>query len=57
MPVTLAVLRRFERNAAIENIVLGWPARFVTARADGLGFKADSGIEDVIRAHLRTLAL
>ncbi len=48
---------RFERNAAIENIVLGLPARFATARADALGFKADSGIEDVIRAHLRTLAL
>ena len=47
---------RFERDPAIEKIVLGWPARFATARADGLGFRADGGIEDVIRAHMRTLA-
>jgi D-erythronate 2-dehydrogenase len=48
---------RFERDVAIEKIVLGWPARFTTARADRLGFKTDGGIEDVIRAHLRTLAI
>ena len=46
---------RFERDPAIENLVLGWPARFATARADALGFRADGGIEDVIRAHMRTL--
>ena len=46
---------RFERDSAIEKLVLGWPARFATARADGLGFMADGGIEDVIRAHMRTL--
>lgn len=45
---------RFERDAAIEKIVLGWPASFATVRAERLGFRADSGIEDVIRAHLRT---
>jgi nucleoside-diphosphate-sugar epimerase len=46
---------RFERDAGIEKIVLGWPARFATARAARLGFKADGGIEDVIRAHLGLL--
>ena len=46
---------RFERDAGIEKIVLGWPARFDTGRADRLGFKADGGIEDVIRAHQLTL--
>ena len=46
---------RFERDPAIEKLVLGWPARFATARADALGFRADGGIEDIIRAHMRTL--
>jgi nucleoside-diphosphate-sugar epimerase len=47
---------RFERDMAIERIVLGWPAHFSTVRADGLGFRADAGIEDIIRDHMRTLA-
>jgi len=47
---------RFERDAAIEKIVLGWPAHFTTARADRLGFKADGGIEEIIRAHMRAMA-
>jgi nucleoside-diphosphate-sugar epimerase len=47
---------RFERDLAIEKIVLSWPARFTTARAGALGFVADRGIDDVIMAHLRTLA-
>ena len=46
---------RFERDAAIEKIVLSWPARFATERANRLGFKGDAGIEEVICAHLRTL--
>ena len=44
---------RFERDAAIEKLVLGWPARFATARADALGFRADGGIEDIISAHMQ----
>ena len=44
---------RFERDAAIEKLVLGWPARFATARADALGFRADGGIEDIIGAHMQ----
>jgi nucleoside-diphosphate-sugar epimerase len=47
---------RFERDPAIEKIVLSWPARFTTARADVLGFAADRGIDDVITGHMRTLA-
>ena len=46
---------RFERDTAIEKIVLGWPARFSTSRADALGFTADRGIAEVIEAHRRTL--
>lgn len=47
---------RVERDPEIERIVLGWPAKFVTERAGRLGFRADGGIEDIIRAHMRTLA-
>jgi len=43
---------RFERDPAIEKIVLSWPARFRTERADRLGFRADSGIDDIIKAHI-----
>jgi len=46
---------RFERDPAIEKIVLGWPAHFTTGRADRLGFKGDAGIEEIICAHMRTL--
>lgn len=48
---------RFERDPAIEQIVLGWPAAFDTARAHGLGFVADASMDDVVRAHLRSLGL
>ena len=47
-------LVRFERDPAIERIVLSWPARFETTRAIRLGFQADGGIEDIIRAHLQS---
>ena len=45
---------RFVPDPAIERIVLSWPARFDTARAQRLGFRADADIEDIIRAHLRS---
>jgi nucleoside-diphosphate-sugar epimerase len=48
-------LVRFERDPSIERIVLSWPAKFVTERAGRLGFHADRSIDDIIRAHLRTL--
>lgn len=43
---------RFERDPAIEKIVLGWPARFRTPRAMQLGFEGDADIEAIIRSHL-----
>jgi nucleoside-diphosphate-sugar epimerase len=46
---------RFECDPAIEKLVLSWPARFTTARAESLGFGADQDIDDVIKLHLRTL--
>jgi nucleoside-diphosphate-sugar epimerase len=36
-------------DARIEAIVKGWPVRFATPRALSMGFKADPGIEAVIR--------
>ena len=47
---------RFERDSAIEKIVLSWPVSFATARADALGFVGDRGIADVIQAHMRSSA-
>lgn len=44
---------RFERDPAIERIVLSWPARFRTPRAERLGFRADADIDAIIRAHMR----
>ena len=44
---------RFEPDAAIAKIVLSWPVRFATARADQLGFKGDADIDAIIRGHLR----
>lgn len=46
---------RFARDPAIEKIVLSWPARFVTERAERMGFKRDAGIDDIIRAHIQSL--
>jgi nucleoside-diphosphate-sugar epimerase len=43
----------FERDPAIEKIVLSWPVRFTTERADRMGFQRDNGIEDIVRAHMR----
>ena len=39
-------------DARIEKIVKGWPVRFATPRALSMGFKADPGIEAVIRDHI-----
>jgi hypothetical protein len=43
---------RFEHDEAIANIVLSWPVRFATERADRLGFERDADIEAIIRAHV-----
>jgi nucleoside-diphosphate-sugar epimerase len=44
---------RFEPDAAIARLVLSWPVRFATTRADRLGFERDADIDEIIRAHLR----
>lgn len=46
---------RFERDPAIEKIVLSWPVRFSTERADRLGFRADHTIDEIIEAHQGTV--
>ena len=46
---------RFERDEAIEKIVLSWPARFETARALRLGFQGDADIDEIVEAHRRSL--
>ncbi len=43
---------RFVPDARIQAIVETWPIRFVTARANALGFSADVDIDSVIRAHI-----
>jgi nucleoside-diphosphate-sugar epimerase len=45
---------RFERDAAVEKIVLSWPARFETPRAYRLGFKGDADIDEIVAAHRRS---
>jgi nucleoside-diphosphate-sugar epimerase len=44
---------RFEPDAAIAKIVLSWPVRFATVRAEQLGFRRDADIDAIIRAHMR----
>ncbi len=48
------VVARITRNAdpAIVRIVDGWPRNLETKRAEGLGFKAESSFEEIIRIHL-----
>jgi len=46
-------LVRSEPDAAIAKLVLSWPVRFATERADTLGFTCDADIEAIVREHLR----
>ena len=48
----VAKLIRRQPDAAIMRIVDGWPRNFETKRALALGFRADSGFEEIIRIHL-----
>ena len=41
-----------EPDPTVAEIVAGWPPRFDTARADGLGFVADDSYDDIIRAYM-----
>jgi len=45
-------LIRREPDPAIAKIVAGWPADFDTRRANSLGFRAETGFDDLIRAHI-----
>ena len=42
----------FRLDARIQAIVAGWPVRFATPRALAMGFKADPGIDAVIRDYI-----
>jgi len=42
----------FKLDARIDAIVKTWPVRFATPRAQALGFKADPGIDAVIRDYI-----
>jgi len=43
---------RFEPDPVIQKIVAGWPTRFEARRARALGFEADAGMEEIVRAHI-----
>jgi D-erythronate 2-dehydrogenase len=45
-------LIRHKPDAAIQRIVAGWPSNFDARRATELGFKAEAGFDDIIRAHI-----
>ncbi|KAA2237407.1 D-erythronate dehydrogenase [Salinarimonas soli] len=47
----VARIRR-EPDPTIQRIVAGWPRRFDAKRAEGLGFKAEAGFEEIIRIHI-----
>ena len=40
----------WETDAEVERIVLGWPVRFDTSRANAMGFQADSSVQEIIEA-------
>jgi len=43
---------RWEPDPAIQQIVSGWPQALAAPRAEALGFAADSGIDEAVRAFL-----
>jgi D-erythronate 2-dehydrogenase len=43
---------RWQPDPTIQKIVAGWPARFDARRARSLGFEADRGFSEIIRAHI-----
>ena len=48
------VVRRIRRepDPFVERIVAGWPRDFEAKRALGLGFKAESSFEEIVRVHI-----
>ena len=49
---TVAKRITWQPDPFIERIVGSWPTRFATKKAEALGFKADSSIEEIIRAFI-----
>ncbi|MDI6024756.1 SDR family oxidoreductase [Corticibacterium sp. UT-5YL-CI-8] len=45
-------LIRREPNAAVAEIIDGWPRSFDAQRGEALGFKAESSFDDIIRVHI-----
>ncbi len=43
---------RREPDPTIMRIVAGWPRRFDAKRAQGLGFKAETSFDDIVRIHI-----
>jgi len=43
---------RWERDAKIERMVLGWPGALETTRARALGFPTDDSFDDIIRQYI-----
>ncbi len=48
----VAALVRFEPDPEIQRIASGWPAGWDTTRAQALGLRADTGIDEIIRNHV-----
>ena len=43
---------RWQPDSQIQQIISGWPQALVAARAEALGFAADSGIDEVVQAFI-----
>lgn len=48
----VAALIDWTDDAAVREIVAGWPARFVTRRADALGLRAEESFDDIVREYV-----
>jgi len=48
----VARLIRWEPDPHVQRVVASWPGAFETSRAEALGFRGDTDIESVIRAHM-----
>jgi len=48
---------RFERDEAVERIVMTWPARIDASRALALGFKRDKDFASIIRSYQREIGI
>jgi len=44
-----------ERDEGIEKIVLSWPARFSTTRAEALGLQPDISLREIIETFAKSL--